>query len=114
MSETGRKVHPPPKPSENVAGTWTMLSANLEAFIEAWEEAVEPPPLHAFLPPAETPTRRLVLIELIKLDLEYRWKQNTPKCLEEYFRDFPDLGDDPPPDLIYEEYHIRSAAGEAV
>jgi serine/threonine protein kinase len=57
----------------------------------------------------------MTLIELIKVDLEYRWiHRRTPRTIEEYFADYPELARDFPADLIYEEYHIRHRAGDPV
>ena len=86
----------------------------MEKFIQAWEVASEPPDLSKFLVEQNSVVRRLTLIELIKVDLEYRQARKSPRRLEAYFDDFPELADDPPPDLIYEDYHIRANAGELV
>jgi eukaryotic-like serine/threonine-protein kinase len=62
------------------------------------------------LPEQPLELRRLVLTELIKVDLEYRWQQhNLPKTIEEYLAEFPELADGGklPCDLIYEEFLIR-------
>ena len=59
--------------------------------------------------------RRLGLVELIKVDLEYRWqKRSAPKLVEEYASEFPELVSAGmlPADLIYEEYHIRKQSGD--
>jgi serine/threonine protein kinase len=57
----------------------------------------------------------MALVELIKVDLEYRWqRQRAPKLVEEYTAEFPELisAGLVPADLIYEEYHIRKQAGD--
>ena len=106
---------PTPQPStDQAASTWTILSSHVEKFIQAWEVASEPPDLSKFLVEQNSVVRRLTLIELIKVDLEYRQARKSPRRLEAYFDDFPELADDPPPDLIYEDYHIRANAGELV
>ncbi|HLJ12701.1 MAG TPA: serine/threonine-protein kinase [Planctomycetaceae bacterium] len=104
----------PGQSSQQAASTWTILSAQVEAFIEAWESAAQPPNLREFLARDEPAAHRLTLIELVKVDLEYRWRRKTPRLLEDYFGEFPELAERPPPDLVYEEYHIRAAAGDAV
>jgi hypothetical protein len=45
--------------------------------------------------------RKLTLIELIKVDLELRWKENFPKRIEDYVAEFPELDSEtgPPADL---------------
>jgi hypothetical protein len=87
-----------------------QVSARVDALIGAWESPQRPPTLREFLPENPLELRRLVLTELIKVDLEYRWQQhNLPKTIEEYLAEFPELADagKVPCDLIYEEYHIR-------
>eukprot|EP00913_Durusdinium_trenchii_P008792 g8258.t1 len=92
----------------------TILGDCLEAFLEAWAESDTPPALDEFLPENES-VRRIVLIELIKVDLEYRLDNAAlPKRLHEYLDEFPELGEDGvPADLIYEEFHLRQRAGLA-
>jgi serine/threonine protein kinase len=86
--------------------------ALLERFIAAWEAGDEPPPLAAYVPPASL-ERRPILIELIKVDLEYRWQErNVPKRLAEYLTEFPELVEAGiPVDLVHEECHIRRQCG---
>ncbi len=87
----------------------------LDAFVEAWESAAAPPDLNAFLPEAGE-IRRLTLVELIKVDLEYRWlSRDCPKRIREYLAEFPELAQAPiPADLIYEEFRIRKQSGHEV
>ena len=93
--------------------TWTILSGRVEAFVDAWERAGEPPSPREFLPADPPPVRRMTLVELIKVDLEYRWiHRKTPRTIEEYFAEYPELARDFPADLVYEEYHIRHRAGD--
>ncbi|HKD35974.1 MAG TPA: hypothetical protein VKB78_04210, partial [Pirellulales bacterium] len=92
-----------------------QVSARVDALIAAWESPQRPPVLTEFLPEKPLEMRRLVLTELIKVDLEYRWRQyNIPKTIEEYLTEFPELADagKVPCDLIYEEYHIRRQSPE--
>ena len=58
----------------------------------------------------------MVLVELIKLDMEYRKQAETPlRQIEEYAAEFPELNvGGIPADLLYEDYHVRRAAGDAV
>jgi eukaryotic-like serine/threonine-protein kinase len=92
-----------------------VLAGFLDAFVAAWEEATAPPDLGPFLPEAGE-IRRLTLVELIKVDLEYRWlNRGCPKRLAEYLTELPELGQGRVPcDLIYEEFHIRKQAGQSV
>lgn len=77
----------------------------------AWDD--NPPPEIAEFLPDEPNIRQAVLVELIKLDLEYRWSEGIdPMYLEDYLRIIPEHQlTDIPLDLIYEEYHVRRSAG---
>ncbi|MFI9402617.1 serine/threonine-protein kinase [Nocardia sp. NPDC052316] len=99
---------------DRVAATQTALTRLVAEFDSAWEDADEPPDLAAHLP-AETGLRRSALIELIKVDLQHRWRETrTVKRLAEYRAQFPELDNAPlPPDLIYEEITARSRGGDS-
>jgi serine/threonine protein kinase/uncharacterized membrane protein len=92
-----------------------VLARQLDAFVGAWEAAAGPPDLGPFLPDGGE-IRRLTLVELIKVDLEYRWlSRGCPKRISEYFTEFPELVRGRLPcDLIYEEFHIRKQSGQPV
>ena len=86
-------------------------------FERAWRDnpAGRTPDLSDYLP--ESPiARRVALIELIKVDLRYRWANDSePKRLAQYCEELPELGSWPlPPDLIYEEFHVLRESGTAV
>ncbi|HEX5102680.1 MAG TPA: serine/threonine-protein kinase, partial [Pirellulaceae bacterium] len=100
---------------ENATQAWDELARRLEEFMEAWGAAPEPP-LADFLPEAPPVQRRMVLIELIKIDLEHRTDRGLSKQLESYTSEHPELleNGEPPCELIYEEYHIRRSAGLTV
>lgn len=104
----------------------------LERFEAAWQKGM-PVPLDVFMPPAPAdssqaadPQRRDLLIELVKIDLEYRWRRTdrTPLLvrgslpdrprLEDYVRILPELGllEQLPIDLIVEEYRVRRRWGD--
>jgi len=96
--------------------TWDVLAGQLDALIQRWDSTQTPPPLAEFVPTGSSSLRRLVLIELIKVDLEYRWTHLQPRSLEEYAAEFPELIGPAgfPCDLIFEEFQVRKRAGEAV
>ena len=98
------------------AATWSLLAGQVQPFIQAWEGGAEPPDLAAFLPDGPAALRRLTLLELIKVDLDYRWSgRRAPRTVEDYLAAFPDLAREGPPcDLLYEEFHVRKRAGDAV
>lgn len=92
---------------ESAERTRTALATVVARFSDAWGSG-SPPDLSGFLP-RESAERRSTLIELIKIDLEYRWlRYDFPKRLTEYRAEFPELQDGPfPAELVYEEFHAR-------
>ncbi|MCI0361168.1 MAG: serine/threonine protein kinase [Planctomycetaceae bacterium] len=103
--------------SETASRAWDDLAQRLERFIATWDGGGEPT-LAEFLP-AEPPShRRFVLVELIKVDLEQRTAKGKEKRLPDYVVEYPELIEqktgEPSCDLIYEEFHIRRGAGQAV
>ena len=100
---------------EDAEHSWSLLADQLESFISRWEAGGSVPKLGEFLPREPAGLRRMVLVELIKVDLEYRWQhRNLPKRIEEYANEFEELTDSQglPCDLIYEEFHVRRLSGE--
>lgn len=98
--------------SDGVDRTRSLLATRVAQFAAAWDATDAPPDLTEFLP--VTPEfRRLFLIELIKIDLQYRWlRYDYPKRLAEYRDEFSELREGPiPPDLAYEEFHARRRCG---
>ncbi len=108
---------------------------SIDRFEETWSRG-EPPRLDAFLLPQDHPEFARTLKELIKIDLEYRWRRvpiatekehdddqpNSPTetrlssraFIEEYVSRFPSVLADAsiPIDLIAEEYRIRQRWGD--
>ena len=91
---------------------WNALADYLDHYIQTWEKGSVPAAdLSPFLPDGPPALRRLVLIELAKIDLEYRYQKNaSPQPVENYLEKYPELTepDGIPCDLIYEEYHVRT------
>lgn len=75
------------------------------------EEVVE---MNRFLPPLGSPLRPHVLHELIKIELEKRWRGGKIIGLESYLEKFPELGGPAKvsASLIYEEYRVRHVHGD--
>ena len=95
---------------------WEQLSEIVESFSAAWETAPEPE-LADHIPDGHAHFRRMALIELIKVDLEYRAVESAlRKPLDAYLTDWPLLISDgmPPLDLIYEEIQILKQHGREV
>jgi len=94
---------------------WDRLQDILDRFEKAWnnvgsEDAID---LRAYLPPVEDPLRSVALQELIKAELEIRWRRGQTVRIESYVNEFPELqvvGTLPP--LIYEEYRVRHMHGD--
>ena len=102
---------------------WRELQEIADRFEKAWQKVAdqgEPPDLARFLPPPQDPLRKLVLQELIKIDLEYRWRtgeRDSGKarlCLEDYARLLGELGPSErlSAELIGEEYRVRQRWGD--
>jgi eukaryotic-like serine/threonine-protein kinase len=100
--------------------TRQRLAERIDALRAAWDAAAAPPLLpdliaaDAFAGKPEL--RRMILAELIKVDLEFRWQGTEHrKRIEDYVAEFPEIDSGGiPSDLIYEEYRIRKIAGEHV
>jgi len=66
----------------------------IESYIDAFETACAagwPLDLDRFLPPRGQSNRLDVLCELVRIDLEHGWSRGTPKQLDQYRREFPEL-----------------------
>lgn len=92
---------------------WEQLQDMASRFEAAWQQA-ETADLASFLPPPGNPLRRVALLELIKTDLEARWRRNQIIGVEAYLEKFPELGNVTvlAPQLIYEEYRVRHLYGD--
>jgi serine/threonine-protein kinase len=101
----------------------------LVAFEEAWLSG-STPDLGGFLSPAVDPAengssarRARHLVDLVSLDLEYRWKALAPESsasipprprLDHYLNRYPELGtrSSPPLELVGAEYYARTLWGD--
>jgi serine/threonine protein kinase len=101
-------------PGNETSLAWRQLSELAERFALAWQQGADAPAVRDYLPAEPPDLRLLTLVELIKLDLEYRWQSGLRKTLPEYLAEFPELEGNPPADLIHEEYLVRKRAGEEV
>ncbi|MBL8798582.1 MAG: protein kinase [Planctomycetia bacterium] len=86
---------------------WALLEPLIEKFERAWQQG-QPPNITAFLP-AGAAERRLVLIELVHTDLEYRLKGGLAARVEDYWEQHPELAENRSTalDLIVREYRLR-------
>ncbi|MGE3314367.1 MAG: serine/threonine-protein kinase [Planctomycetaceae bacterium] len=100
-----------------------MIRPYVESLILEFERAwlvYEPRPIIEFLERgADSKTeQRALLFELIAIDLEFRWQNRSGdgsrferRILDDYAAEFFEL-EDPPIELIGEEYRVRCRAGE--
>ncbi len=101
-------------PSSDNEVTGTLLS-RLDAFLDAWHNADWPPSVRDFLPPGPHEVRREALIQFVMADLEFRHRRGFAKRLETYAEEFAEiLSGEVPCELIFEEFQVRRAVGEAV
>src|SRR5262249_50776654 len=96
--------------------TWSQLAERLDALAQRWEAGDLSPNLAEFAPPGPPALRRLALTELIKLDLDYRWRKKQERRLEDDQHEFPELAGPAglPADLIHAEFQARIRAGEDI
>lgn len=89
--------------------SWNRLQDFVDRFERDCAEAF-PRRLDEYLPSADDPLRRLVLDEILRVDLELRWKRGKGVPIEGYLREFPELLPDKArlASLIEEEYRVRS------
>ena len=99
------------------ADSWDAITPFMESFLDVWEAGESEPSIPDHLPHEPPVLRRLAWVELVKIDLEYRYRGDRPKKrLDEYLEECPEVrdGEGPPADLIFEEYHLRRESGEQV
>src|SRR5262245_16294574 len=89
----------------------TLIDAYVEAFESARGKQTDLD-LGDFAPPSEHPLRGRVACELVRVDLEYGWRQGQPRPLEEYGSIFPELVADAAclHNVAFEEYRLRDQA----
>ncbi len=96
---------------------WEELQSRACRLEEAWDAALAAGAavdLRDYLPPPGSSDRPACLHELIKTELEIRWRHGQRPTLEDYAARFPELGTlaGLPPTLIYEEYRVRQRYGD--
>ncbi|MDB5337402.1 MAG: tetratricopeptide repeat protein [Planctomycetaceae bacterium] len=95
--------------------SWVEIDEFVEVYDRAWRTGTVPV-LGEFLPERDHPMYSEVLCELVRVDLELRWRQGCPLSLDDYCRAYPELGDDPQAlaEVAFEEYRVRRHAGAEV
>jgi len=97
-------------PADLDDASWEFLDDVLERFEESWR-AAPPPQIEDFVPPPDHGLRERVLVELIKVDEEYRWESAQKQLLETYLGEWPELRDKPAivAELLSNECLIRAS-----
>ncbi len=92
---------------------WQRLQELTDRFEEAWQQA-DSVNLSVYLPAKGDSLRGVALFELIKSDLEIRWRHGQIIGLEFYLDRFPELAEAGrlPIELIFEEYRVRQLYGD--
>ncbi|MBI3406955.1 MAG: tetratricopeptide repeat protein [Planctomycetes bacterium] len=91
--------------------------ASFEGLIEAFEQARSadhPVELAQYLPARTSVNYLATLQELVRVDLEWSWRQGRPVALADYVRRFPELESDKAglTLITFEEFRLRLEAGE--
>ncbi len=109
--------------AEEISGSGSeAFEAVVDAFEAAWNSR-KVPDIRSSIGQAPLSARAALLYELIRVDLEYRWKGNAGNgaagpfatyTLDDYAVRHPELGDVSklPVDLIVEEYRVRQRWGD--
>jgi serine/threonine protein kinase len=115
-----------PCPDDSLlTAAWPDAERLLQQFEEAWRSGALPQ-METFLAPLSVsekasngPARQEFLKELIRVDLEYRWRQRSnpairPRVVPDYARLYPELDGNEPLliELIGEEYRARRRWGD--
>ena len=88
-----------------------------ESAIEAFEQKRAANPsvrIADFLPPPGTDSYLKLLIELIRVDMEFSWNEGNPRAISDYLQQYPELKRDKQAlaEVGYEEYRQRRLAGQ--
>ena len=102
---------------DDASQVWSLVEQQIDAFCTAWDNADSPPDLAEFVGEYEPAVRRLILLDLVKMDLEFR--SSNPdwiQPIEDYVAAWPELApnDVVPAELLYEDIYHRRLQGETV
>lgn len=106
-------MHRPAGAPSLASGDWDRLQALLDRFSQAGPRAGAVD-FVGFLPPPDDCLHVIALQELIKCDLELRWRNGQAILVEDYLKPYPEIRDDPGgfTQLIFEEF--CTADGSAI
>jgi hypothetical protein len=94
-----------------------VVPADVDAFLARYEAAQErdgKADLEEYLPEPGHPLRKAVLRELVRVELEYTWKQGQRRTVEHYRQTYPELFNDPDAvqQIAFEEFRQRQLSGD--
>jgi serine/threonine protein kinase/WD40 repeat protein/tetratricopeptide (TPR) repeat protein len=92
---------------------WQQVDAAIAQLESLWQKS-EDVDLSACLPEADSPYYQEVLLALIPIDQEFRWRLGNPKPLEQYLQQWPALRESPTrlQSLVEAECLTRALASE--
>jgi serine/threonine protein kinase len=106
-----------PVPSETIAALPPLQRRMAEAWLARFEENWNDQKLRECMAalPAQSSLRRPLLLAMIERDLSRQWESGRRYHVEDYLKDFPELGmaADLPLELIATEFKIRQQRGGA-
>jgi serine/threonine protein kinase/Flp pilus assembly protein TadD len=93
--------------------SWPSVDEVVDAY-EAARALGDRADLAVFLPPPDHPEYLAILCELVRVDLEYSWRDGRPNRLDHYRSRFPELFRDRRwlQEIAFEEFRLRRQAGE--
>jgi hypothetical protein len=104
------------KPDDSISkldsDLWNRLDELASKLEKSWRKG--PVDLKSILPDEADPLRPLALRELVKVDMELRWRSGDPVKLDDYVKKYGELGPAKslPATLIFEEYRVRQLFGD--
>ncbi len=103
---SAKPTEPVPADAASASDSSVLREEVLQRFEQAWNEG-QTPRLEDHLPPGAD-ERRLVLLELVLLDLEHRLRTSRPTSLEDYLERFRELaGKEALVRLVALDYEMR-------
>ncbi len=118
MNSTDSEHRGPGSPVPEDDALWALVAEKTDLLVAAWDnDPAAGAPFADLIGDVPERYRRAVICELVKVDLEMRWRDSKKgHPLEYYLKMFPEIMAEGniPVDLIYEEYQIRNAAGNGV
>lgn len=79
---------------QTVPGLWRAIGNAVEQLEDAWSSG-SPMSLEDLLPAPGNPFRLRMLIELVRVDQEFRWKSGENWLIEAYLEKWSELGREP-------------------